>query len=143
MDEDKFKERVTELQEKDKIVQQIEDNEPKAEMLLKDTQKMDRFLERLEIKLSHIPMAGKYLSDVPVLISLVKAYVQKAYVEIPIGSIIAITGALIYFLNPFDLVPDVIPVFGIMDDAAVIAVAYKLVRHDVLDYKAWRDANKK
>lgn len=103
---------------------------------------MEHFLERLENKLSRIPKAGKYLSDIPVLISLVKAYVDKTYVEIPVGSIIAIIGALIYFLSPFDVIPDIIPVFGILDDAAVIAFASKLVHEDLMEYKAWRDANK-
>jgi uncharacterized membrane protein YkvA (DUF1232 family) len=143
MDEDKFEEKVSAFEEDEKIAQEFEKSKAKAEKLLNDSQKMERFLDRLEGKLSRIPMAGKYLTDVPVLISLVKAYVQKAYVEIPIGSIIAIIGALIYFLNPFDLVPDVIPVFGIIDDAAVIAVAYRFVHEDVMDYKTWRNAHKK
>jgi len=103
---------------------------------------MEHFLERLENKLSQIPMGGKYLSDVPVLISLVKAYVDKKYVDIPIGSIIAIIGALIYVLSTLDLIPDIIPVIGILDDAAVVALAFKFVHGDVVDYKAWRDANK-
>jgi len=142
MDEEKFEEKVIELQEDEKIKQQFEQSKTKAEELLKDKDKMEHFLERLENKLSQIPMAGKYLSDVPVLISLVKAYVDKKYVEIPIGSIIAIIGALIYVLNPFDLIPDAIPGVGIIDDAAVIALALKFVHGDVTDYKAWRDANK-
>lgn len=88
-------------------------------------------------------MAGKYLSDVPVLVSLVRAYVNKSYQEIPIGSIIAIIGALIYVLNPFDIVPDFLPGIGIIDDAAVIAFAYKFVHDDVTHYKAWRDVKNK
>jgi len=142
MDEEKFEEKVIELQEDEKIKQQFEQNKAKAEELLKDKDKMEHFLERLENKLSQIPMAGKYLSDVPVLISLVRAYVDKTYEEIPIGSIIAIIGALIYVLNPFDIIPDIIPVVGILDDAAVVALALKFVHGDVMDYKAWRDANK-
>lgn len=143
MDEEKLEEKVIEWQDDDKISQQFEKSKAEAEDLLKDKQKMERFLERLEDKLSKIPLAGKYLSDVPVLVSLTKAYVDKTYVEIPIGSIIAIIGALIYVLNPFDIIPDIIPGIGVLDDAAVIAFAFKLVHDDVMEYKAWRDARNK
>ena len=120
----------------------LEQNKDQAEKLLHDRDKMEQFLGRLERKLSLIPVAGKYLSDIPVLISLVKAYIEKKYTAIPIGSIIAIVSALIYFLSPIDLIPDIIPGLGLIDDAAVIAFAYKFVHDDVAEYKTWRIANK-
>ena len=39
----------------------------------------------------------------------------------------ALVGALAYFVLPLDVVPDVLPVFGLTDDAAVLAGALKLV----------------
>lgn len=127
------------LQDEALVMQQLEKNRATAEKLLQNPDKMEHFLGRLEVKLSHIPKVGGILSDIPVLISLVKAYIDKRYVEIPIGSIIAIICALIYLLNQFDLIPDVIPGLGLIDDAAVLAVAYKLVHDDVAEYKQWRN----
>jgi uncharacterized membrane protein YkvA (DUF1232 family) len=40
---------------------------------------------------------------------------------------VALFAALAYFVDPFDLIPDVLPVIGLTDDAAVIATASKLV----------------
>jgi uncharacterized membrane protein YkvA (DUF1232 family) len=40
---------------------------------------------------------------------------------------VALIAALAYFIDPFDLIPDVLPVIGLTDDAAVIAAATKLV----------------
>ena len=88
-------------------------------------------------------MAGKYLADVPVLISLVKSYADKEYTEIPIGTIIAIISALIYVLSPIDIIPDVLPAIGISDDAAVVAFALKFVHDDVEEFRVWREANRK
>jgi uncharacterized membrane protein YkvA (DUF1232 family) len=39
----------------------------------------------------------------------------------------ALIGALAYFVLPFDFVPDIMPVLGYTDDAAVLATAIKLV----------------
>lgn len=88
-------------------------------------------------------MARKYFADVPVLISLVKAYVDKEYTEIPTGMIVAIVGALIYVLSPIDLIPDFISGFGYVDDAAVVLWAVNLVHEDLDDYKEWKSLNAK
>ena len=39
----------------------------------------------------------------------------------------ALIGALAYFVLPFDAIPDMLPVLGFTDDAAVLATAMKLV----------------
>jgi uncharacterized membrane protein YkvA (DUF1232 family) len=37
--------------------------------------------------------------------------------------IVVVLGALIYFFSPLDLIPDQIPVAGLLDDAAVLLAA--------------------
>ena len=39
----------------------------------------------------------------------------------------ALVGALAYFILPFDFVPDVLPVLGFTDDAAILATAIRMV----------------
>ncbi len=114
-----------------------------AEDMLKDEDKMERFLQRLEKKLKKIPFAGDKLAAIPIMSSLVKSYIKKEYKDIPIGTIIAIISALIYFVSPIDIIPDSIPFIGYFDDAAVVAACWKLVDSDIEEYEKWREKNNK
>jgi uncharacterized membrane protein YkvA (DUF1232 family) len=115
----------------------------KREELLKDEDRVERFLERLERKLEKVPVVGKQLSNIPMLVSLVRSYIRKDYRDVPLGSIIAIVSALIYFLSPNDLLPDSIPVLGYVDEAAVFAFVWKMVADDIEEYRKWQEANGK
>jgi uncharacterized membrane protein YkvA (DUF1232 family) len=41
-------------------------------------------------------------------------------------------------INPFDLVPDVIPFVGALDDASVIAACLFLIERDLFKYREWK-----
>ena len=110
----------------------------KAEELLNDADKMDKFLKKLEKTIKNVPFVGKDLAAVTILAELLNDYVKKNYTEIPMGSIIAIIGALIYFVSPIDIIPDVIPGIGYIDDLMVIKVCLGLVDADLKEYKEWR-----
>ena len=43
--------------------------------------------------------------------------------------------ALLYFITPIDIVPDIIPMVGFLDDAGVIAAAISLYAGDIEGYK--------
>lgn len=117
---------------------QLSKQEKKAKELLGDRDKMDRFLEKLEKKLRVVPLAGSVLSNIPTLAQLLKAYLKGQYKEIPMGSIVALVGALIYFVSPIDVIPDFLPGVGLLDDAGVIAACLKLIQSDVDEFRAWR-----
>lgn len=124
-------------------LEELEKGYDEAEKLLNDEDKMERFLQRLEKKLKTIPVAGSKLAVVPIMASLIRNYTKKEYTDIPIGTIISIISALIYFVSPIDIIPDSIPVLGYFDDAAVVAACWKLVESDVEEYIKWRDENNK
>jgi uncharacterized membrane protein YkvA (DUF1232 family) len=46
--------------------------------------------------------------------------------------------ALMYAVSPADVVPDVLPLAGTMDDAVVVALAVWLLRRDLRDYCRFR-----
>ena len=121
----------------------LEGRYEEAARILEDKDQVERTLQRLERKLKDIPVAGEALSSLPVLISLVRSYVKKEYTDIPIGSIVAVLAAILYTASTIDLVPDVIPIAGYLDDAAVVAACLAFVSSDVEEYRAWRAANGK
>lgn len=120
------------------IEQIIEDNHGKAEKLLNDEDKMERFLQKLEKKFKAVPIAGSSLAYIPIMISMVRAYIKKEYTEPPIASVVSIVATLIYFVNPFDLIPDGLLNVGLLDDALVVTACLTLVRTDIEDYRIWR-----
>lgn len=130
------------MKEKDineqKAKEELEKRYGAAEVLIKDEDKMEAFLKRLEEKLKVVPKVGNKLSEIPVFASLIKSWLKGEYKNVPTGTIIAILAALIYFVSPIDLFPDVIPGVGYIDDAAVIVACLKLVEDDVKEYQEWR-----
>lgn len=116
----------------------LESNFSKAERIAKDPDALERLLQRLEEKLKQVPIAGDTLSNIPVLASMVRSYACKDYPNIPLGTMVAIISALIYFLSPIDLIPDAIPGVGYVDDAAVIAACLAMVQSDIAEYKTWQ-----
>lgn len=110
----------------------------KSEGLLNNRDELETLLQRVEEKLSLIPTIGKKLAIIPTLISLIRNYVRGEYTDIPVGSIISIISALIYFLSPIDFVPDFIPGAGLLDDTVVLMTCLKMVESDVYEYRQWR-----
>jgi uncharacterized membrane protein YkvA (DUF1232 family) len=51
---------------------------------------------------------------------------------------IALLGAIAYFILPFDFVPDMLPIIGFTDDAAILATALRMVATHITP--AHRDA---
>ena len=127
----------------EEALKELEKGYGKAELILTDEGKLERLLQRLEKKLQSIPKIGDKLSHIPIFASLVKSYVKKEYTEVPVGTIVAVISALVYFVSPIDLIPDVIPGAGHIDDVAVVGACLVLVDTDIKDYIKWRDSHGK
>ena len=55
----------------------------------------------------------------------------------PAESILMIVAAVIYFLSPLDLIPDSIPVLGLIDDASVITWVAKANLTLISNFRQW------
>ena len=80
----------------------------------------------------------EFVEAVKLLFFMLKDFVTGNYREIPIRTILAITGTLLYILNPFDFIPDFIPGVGYLDDAGIIAVCLTAIKADIDKYKEFK-----
>jgi len=72
-----------------------------------------------------------------VLGRLIKAYALGQYRDIPWKTILLIVAAVVYFINPLDLVPDIIPLTGLTDDFAVLVWVYSSVSNEIEKFINW------
>ncbi len=70
-------------------------------------------------------------------VRLLRAYVRGDYRNVPSKSLVLIIAAVLYFVMPIDVIPDFIFGLGYMDDAAVLAWVFSMVRKVVDDFTAW------
>ena len=82
---------------------------------------------------------GDTFADLVLLASLLRDWVTGRYRTVPWGTLLTITGALVYFLMPLDAIPDPIVALGLIDDVAVISRTLKLTRTDLERYQQWRN----
>jgi uncharacterized membrane protein YkvA (DUF1232 family) len=66
-------------------------------------------------------------AQLPFVEDLLAAYYCALDRDTPLQVKAALLGALAYFVLPFDVIPDMLPVLGFADDAAVLATALRLV----------------
>jgi uncharacterized membrane protein YkvA (DUF1232 family) len=75
-----------------------------------------------------------------VLGRLTKAYAMGQYREIPWKTILIIVAAIIYFVNPIDLLPDFIPVAGLTDDFGILVWVYNSVSNEIDKFLTWEQS---
>jgi uncharacterized membrane protein YkvA (DUF1232 family) len=78
-------------------------------------------------------------NDIKTMLAMLMDYISGRYVTLPLKTIIAMIGAILYFVSPIDFIPDFIPFVGYIDDFFVVVLAIDLVRDDLKAYRAWQD----
>lgn len=81
----------------------------------------------------------KDTGDLRLLINLFKDWYNGVYREIPWYSIAAIILGFLYLLSPVDLVPDMVPVLGQVDDVVIIRwILTHMAKQDLNKYRQFK-----
>ena len=129
---------------KDENDSQVDENEMEKRLITSSQKVKQEDIDKIIDKTNEIfqRLGGdsfkKLVEDIRLLISLLKDYRKGNYEEVPWSSIAAIIVALLYVLNPFDAIPDVIPVIGFLDDAAMVGICLTMINSDFQKYKEWK-----
>jgi uncharacterized membrane protein YkvA (DUF1232 family) len=110
-----------------------------AQSYLNDPERLQELLVGAREKINHVPR-GPFAETWPYLmamIRLLRAYHHGEYRDLSSPNLLAIIAALIYFISPFDVIPDSVPILGNIDDAMVVRLALESVRADLDTFMAW------
>ena len=76
--------------------------------------------------------ASQVAAQIPFAEELLAAYYCAFDRNTPTKVKATLAAAIAYFVLPFDAIPDMLPVVGFTDDAAVLAISIKLVADHIL-----------
>jgi len=74
------------------------------------------------------------------MLRLLRAYYRGEYRDVTERALVVIVAAIIYVVNPLDLIPDAIPALGFLDDATVLAFAVRRTRQTLDYFMTWETA---
>lgn len=116
------------------IAERFMEYKQKAIELLKNAEKLEDLLVRVDEKFKSIPKVGEKLAYIPELALLIRSYIIGEYEDITAVELVAIVAALIYFVSPIDIIPDVIHGVGFLDDAVVAGIVVNWCDEDIKKY---------
>jgi uncharacterized membrane protein YkvA (DUF1232 family) len=110
-----------------------------AHVTEEDARKVVGRERELNEKFKRVPDKLKRLvNQVKLLNELIRSYIDGTYREVPWVSIATAVAALVYFLAPIDLIPDMIPGIGYIDDILVVRFALTAIGSDLRTFCEWK-----
>ncbi len=102
--------------------------------------KVESFLPRLD-PMIEVPFVGSTIKDVQDIVYMLNDYYRGDYKKVPVTVLIGSALIIGYLASPIDLIPDGVPILGLLDDAFIINIIIELcVDTELKKYRKWRNA---
>ncbi|HEY9032630.1 MAG TPA: DUF1232 domain-containing protein [Pseudomonadales bacterium] len=116
----------------------------KAETLLANRQQLNQLAADAGEKMQRrIGALGEIRQSLLAFLRLIKAWAAGRYRSIPWNSLLLIVASVVYFVMPFDVVPDFLVALGLVDDLALLAWVARQCKKDIDAFLAWEEQNQK
>jgi uncharacterized membrane protein YkvA (DUF1232 family) len=116
----------------------------KAKDILRDKKKLNDLLNKGVEKSKKDGGKLTYLFDeLKALIRMIRAASSGAYKAMSKMSILYAVAGVVYFVNPFDVVPDFILGIGFLDDVTVLGFVISRIKKELDKFKKWEKSPKK
>jgi len=113
--------------------------------LLSNPSRLLQFLTLINKKLNNAQKRSEIKEEIKsslhLFIRLIQAVVSGHYKGLGYGSVIQIVATMIYFINPADFIPDIIPVSGFVDDFTILLWVYRSMRLELDRFQDWEKVN--
>lgn len=114
----------------------------KARKMLPDREKISRTIKKarkLLARLRNLPRCKKLSENACCFCDLLSDYFDGTYENFPASTVVALLAALLYLILPFDVLVDLLPIAGWLDDAAVLGFVVSAQKSDIKEYLAWKE----
>lgn len=110
-----------------------------AGSIVKDRNKLNNLVDTASSSIdSGVSQLNSVKSDLKILLSMLKATASGQYSGVSKTTLLLSAGAVVYFINPMDAIPDILPATGLLDDATVIGIVITSVKKDIEKFKEWQ-----
>ncbi|HMV14524.1 MAG: DUF1232 domain-containing protein [Chitinophagales bacterium] len=111
-----------------------------AERIISSDTLVSKLIDTVFLKLGEASESFYKIQDnIIALTRMLRAWVKGDYKNISTASIIAVVAALLYFINPLDIIPDFIPIIGQLDDIFVLSYLIKTLNKEIERFMAWEE----
>jgi len=90
---------------------------------------------------SHSVLSGQ-MSNVRLFLSFLEDVITRRYTSCEWGTIALIIVGIFWLVSPLDLVPDFIPLAGLIDDVIALTLIASLTSSELNKYKIWKRRQK-